>query len=273
VAASADRSMTHVVSPDGTEIAYTAAGVGPPLLLVHGGVSDHTRWDTLRPLLEEHLSVYAMDRRGRGASGDREPYALEREFEDVATVVEAIAESTGTDVHVYGHSFGGLCAFGAATLTSRIDRLVLYEGWPPVDPDVWTPSPDMMARLEAHLAAGDREALLETFLREAVKMTDEEIDAYRAQPSWAGRVAAAHAILREEPAFATASIHDAHPERITVPTLLLVGGVETLDWQADVVAERLPDARVEVLEGQAHGADLIAPELVAQHLLEFLQPR
>lgn len=60
-----------------------------------------------------------MDRRGRGASGDAPDYHLAREFEDVAAVVDAVAEASGSAVDVYGHSFGGLCAFGGATLTSR----------------------------------------------------------------------------------------------------------------------------------------------------------
>jgi pimeloyl-ACP methyl ester carboxylesterase len=272
VTTSAGSEMSTVVSPDGTEIAHTSGGTGPPLLLVHGGVGDHTRWNTLRPLLEAHMTVYAMDRRGRGGSGDQQAWTLEREYEDVAAVVDAIADSTGSAVHVYGHSFGGLCAFGAAIRTSNIDRLVLYEGWPPVDSSAWTPAPELLDRLEALLADGDRDGLLETFLREAVQMPDEEIDAYRAQPSWAGRVAAAHTILREEPAFATSSIDSAHPERITVPTLLLAGGIQPLDWQAEAVAARLPNARVEVLEGQAHGADILAPEMVADRLLAFLLP-
>ena len=167
-----DATADRVVSRDGTEIAMFVRGEGPPLLLVHGGLGDHTRWDALRPHLEPHATVYAMVRRGRGASGDGPDYALEREFEDVAAVVDAVAHRSGAPVTVYGHSYGGLCAFGAARLTSGIDRLVLYEGWPPVDPAAWTAPPGFLERLEELLAAGDREAMLETFLREYVKMSE-----------------------------------------------------------------------------------------------------
>lgn len=69
-----------------------------------------------------------MDRRGRGASGDGPVYHLGREFEDVAAVVDAVAAAAGSAVNVLGHSFGGLCAFGGATLTANVRRLVLYEG-------------------------------------------------------------------------------------------------------------------------------------------------
>jgi pimeloyl-ACP methyl ester carboxylesterase len=130
----AEATATRVVSRDGTEIVYWTTGEGPPLVLVHGAVADHNRWRPLLPSLEPHASVHALDRRGRGASGDGPDYDLAREFEDVAAVVDAVAEASGSTVDLYGHSFGGLCAFGGATLSANVGRLVLYEGWPPVDP-------------------------------------------------------------------------------------------------------------------------------------------
>ena len=265
-----DVAVAQVVSRDGTEIGVFTSGTGPPLVLVHGGLGDHTRWDVLRPSLEPHFTVHAMDRRGRGASGDGPDHRLEREAEDVAAVVEAVADRSGSAVAVYGHSYGGLCAFGAATLTSRIDRLVLYEGWPPVDPAAWAAPPGFLERLEELLAAGDREAVLETFLREFVQMSDQEIDAYRDQPSWQGRVAAAHTIVREERAFQERAFDPEAAATITVPALLLVGEDQSLDWQGETVRDALPNARIRVLEGQAHTADIVAPELVAEELLTFL---
>jgi len=270
-----DAAMSRVVSRDGTEIGVFSSGAGPPLVLVHGGLGDHTRWDALRPHLEPHVTIHAMDRRGRGASGDSSDYRLEREFEDVVAVVEAVADTSGAPVAVYGHSYGGLCAFGAAALTSGIDRLMLYEGWPPVDPDAWVAPPGLLERLESLLAAGEREAVLESFLRDFVHMSDQEIDAYRNQPSWQGRVAAAHTIIREEQAFCERAFDHQQAARITAPTLLIVGDDQSLDWQPETVRDALPDARMSVLEGQAHTADIVAPELVANELLTFLseQPR
>lgn len=265
-----DAVLSRVESRDGTAIGVWASGAGPPLVLVHGGVGDHSRWGVLRPLLEPHVTVHAVDRRGRGASGDQPDYRLEREFEDVAAVAEAVAEDSESPVAVYGHSYGGVCALGAVTLTSSIDRLVLYEGWPPVDPEAWALPPGLLERLQELLAAGDREALLEVFLREFAKMTDEEIAALRSQPSWAGRVSAAHTIIREERAFQESSFDPGLAAHVAVPTLLLVGENQTLDWQAEVVREALPDARVCVLEGQAHTADVVAPDVVADRLLPFL---
>ena len=102
---------TSVASRDGTQIAYWTSGSGPPLVLVHGAPADHTRWRPLLPYLEPYVTVHALDRRGRGASGDALEYRLEREYEDVAAVVDAVAAS-GQPVDVYGHSHGGIVAFG-----------------------------------------------------------------------------------------------------------------------------------------------------------------
>jgi pimeloyl-ACP methyl ester carboxylesterase len=142
----------RAISADGTQIAYFTSGEGPPLLLVHGGGGDHTRWDALRPYLEPHFTLYAMDRRGRGASGDHPDYAFEREYEDVAAVVDAVAEASGSPFHLYGHSYGGFSAFGAAALSRNIARLVLYEGWPPVNPAAFAPPPGFLERIEGLLA-------------------------------------------------------------------------------------------------------------------------
>jgi pimeloyl-ACP methyl ester carboxylesterase len=269
MAATAQATLSHVTSRDGTEIGYFTSGEGPPLLLVHGGLGDHTRWGALLPYLEPHHTVHALDRRGRGASGDHPDYAIEREYEDVAAVIDAIAQSSGTHVAVYGVSFGGACSLGAATLTEHIGRLVLYEGWPPVPEAVKAPM-SFVERSEALLAAGEPAAVLELAYRELLGLADAELDAVRAQPAWPARVAAAPTIPRE---LRTAQVTTFDPEQaaaITVPTLLLVGS-EGPDWRPEALAAALPDARIAILEGQAHVADLLAPELVAEHVLAFLR--
>ena len=271
---SADEStLARVASRDGAEIAYGTSGEGPPLVLVHGTTADRTRWRPLLPYLEPHATVHAVDRRGRGASGDAPDYDLAREFEDVAVVVDAIAEASGSAVDVYGHSYGGNCAFGAALLTRNIRRLVLYEGWPPVKPELLAFPPEVEERLEALVAAGDREAALETFMREVVKVSEEEIAAIRAQPTWPARVAAVHTITREIRAFFDHTFDPEQAAKIAVPVLVLTGAESPDEIKDDpeAVAAALPDARIAVLEGQQHLADVLAPEHFAEHVLAFLR--
>src|SRR5690606_2523309 len=119
-------NMQKVTSKDGTTIGYWKRGSGPPLLLVHGTTADHRRWSAISPQLEQHFTVYAMDRRGRGGSADSPDYDIMREAEDVAAVLKDI----GTSTFVLGHSYGAVCALEAALLADNIHRLILYE--PPI---------------------------------------------------------------------------------------------------------------------------------------------
>ena len=265
-------TLTRTVSRDGTEIAAWTTGEGPPLVLVHGGPADHTRWAPLLPYLEPHFTVHAMDRRGRGASGDGPSYDIAREYEDVAALIDAASDVSRSKVDLYGHSMGSFIAFGAAPLTHNIRRLALYEGWPRTNPKGVPYSQELVERLNALLEQGENEALLETYFREADLIPDEEIRELKSMPSWPGRVEAAHTILREDWAYFNTVFDPEHAARITVPTLLLTGGdsPELLKADIDIVAAALPDARITVLEGQQHVADVLAPDVVAGHLIAFL---
>jgi pimeloyl-ACP methyl ester carboxylesterase len=262
-------TISQVQSRDGTQIGYWTSGAGPPLIVVHGGTADHTRWRPLLPYLEPHLTVHAIDRRGRGASDDSSDYAVEREFEDIAAVVDAVTERNGGPVDLLGHSFGGVCSLGAAALTPNVRRLVLYE--PPVNPDAVPP--DLLQRLDQLLADGHREAVIEAFFREAVLMPEAELAVFRSLPAWQARVAAAHTITRELRAVLSGTAFD--PRRaaaVTAPTLMLLGGDSPTLVQEEtaMVADALPDVRVVVLEGQQHIAIDLVPELFARHVLDFV---
>ena len=264
--------MTRAVSADGTEIAYWSSGEGPPLVLVHGATADHNRWRPLLPYLEPRRTVHAVDRRGRGESGDAPDYHIAREFEDVAAVVDAVAEASGAAVDVYGHSYGGLCVFGAAALTPNIRSFVLYEGWPPVDLEGWAYPPRVEERLEVLITAGDREAALEMLMREVVMMPDDEVEAIRSQPSWPARVAAVHTVPRELRGLLTVPFDPTTAAKITVPTLMLIGSdsPDPAAAEVEIVAGAMPNARIEVLDGQQHVADVLAPDVFAEHVIAFL---
>lgn len=266
----ADATATKTRSWDGTEIAWFSSGDGPPLVLVHGVLGDHARWDVLRPHLESRFTVHAMDRRGRGASGDADTYDVEREFEDLAAVVDAIASDTGGPVDVYGHSGGASFALGAATLTTNLRRLVLYE--PALDPGTLV-TEEQLERIDALLAADDPDAVVEMFCREVLHMDDAALATYRAQPSWEARVAAAHTLPREL-GIPADQLFDRHrAAQVSVPVLLFQGSATPSGFKDALahVAATLPDARVVDLDGQGHTADVLAPELVASELTAFLR--
>ncbi len=263
-----DPLMERAISPDGTPIAFWRSGDGPPLVLVHGTTADHTRWQTVLPLLEPHVTVYAMDRRGRGGSGDGATYSIEAEAADVAAVVDAVADATGGPVDVFGHSFGAHCALEATLLTRAVRRLVLYEpALIAVNPPGW------LDRMEALLAQGRREEVVVALLGELAGLTTEQVERLKADPSWPGRVAAAHTVVRETRAEEDYRFDPARFAELTVPTLLFAGSESPPELAAstDALTAALPAARVVTLADQGHVAMLTAPELFRAELLGFLQ--
>jgi pimeloyl-ACP methyl ester carboxylesterase len=177
--------MHTVTSRDGARIAFWSSGEGKPLLLVHGTTADHTTtWRYVGPALERRFTVHAMDRRGRGGSGDGPAYDLQREAEDVAAVVDAI----GGPINVLGHSHGALCAIEAALLTTNLRRLILYEGVCRNGADL-VPH-DFIDRLDAMLKAGDVGGVLVALLMELVGCHQpRSISCARSPITWAVRLA------------------------------------------------------------------------------------
>jgi pimeloyl-ACP methyl ester carboxylesterase len=260
-------SQESVSSEDGTPIAYWRSGEGPPLVLVHGTAADHSRWKPVLPVFEEHFTVYAVDRRGRGDSGDSENYSIEWEFEDVATVVDSIGEP----VNLLGHSYGALCALEAALLTRNVRKLVLYEPGMNVTGEQVYP-PGFIDRLDALLEAGDRDAVISTMFRDLVGMPQEEVEYLRSLPAWQERVKAAHTVPRE---LRADEAYRFDPQRfggLGVPTLLLSGGASPAFLKAadNAVDETLPNSCIVVMPGQGHAAMDTGTDLFTTEVLKFL---
>lgn len=265
--------MESVRSADGTRIAYQRSGDGPPLVLVHGTADDHSRWARLLPEFAETFTVYAVDRRGRGASGagDATTYAIEREFEDLVAVVEA----TGEPAHLLGHSYGALCALEASLLTDKLRKLVLYEPPIPIPPGSagsLITSPETVAQMETQLAAGDLEGVLLTFAREIAKVPEDVIAFLRTLPEWQTGVDAAPTIVAEVRAVEHYVFDPVRFRSLTAPTLLLKGSESPpyLLAATEAVAAALPNCRLTTFSGQGHLAMDTAPELFLREVMQFL---
>ncbi|HET7182160.1 MAG TPA: alpha/beta hydrolase [Candidatus Limnocylindrales bacterium] len=243
-------AVFEVVPPPG------AAASRVPLLLVHGATADHTTWRTVGPRFAATRRVFAVDRRGRGDSGDDPAYSIEREYEDVAAVAVDLAAATGVPaVDVVGHSYGGRCALGASVRGPAIRRVVAYEG-APVPPGMTYRPPGLVDSVRAALDRGDRDAALSTFLAGIVGMSEAALDAYRADPVWPARVAAAHTILREIEAEATPAASIEALAAAQVPVLLILGSISRSPFRigTEALAAALPHAEVVTIDGAAHAA-------------------
>lgn len=265
-----------VTSGDGTPIASFRSGTrkGPPILLVHGAAADHTTFRVLGPRLGTTFDVFAMDRRGRGASGDSLPYAIEREFEDVAAVAVAVARERGVPaVDVFGHSYGGRCALGAALHTDAIRRVICYEGAPSPPGDRYGDA--SLARDLAELAdEGREEELLSTFLARVVGMSPDDLGRYRADPVWPRRVAAAGTIAREIFVEAAEAAGLDRLGGVRQPVLQLLGSdsLPVFGAATRALGDRLADGRVVTIDGARHAAHHTHVEAVTDAVVAFLDP-
>ena len=259
-----------VTSADGTEIAFERTGNGPPLVLVHGNGDVHEFWDLAgtRAAFAEHYTVYAIDRRGRGESGDAAEYALEREAEDVATVVDAIDEP----VTLLGHSGGALYSLEAALRTDNLRTLVLNE--PPVavgdhELDVEAAVTDTKQLLDD----GENEQALVLFLREVANLTPDELDAARSAPIWQDMVDAAHTLPRELQAIAEYEFDAARFADVATPTLVLSGGESPPFYRdaTEAVDDALPNSRITTFDGHAHEPMNTAPDRFIDEVLAFVR--
>jgi len=260
-----DGHRHEVTSADGTRIGLLTAGAGPSLLLVHGGMGCIESWQSLWGPLTSRWRVTAMDRRGRGSSGDSGPYRLSLEFADVATVVASMAGDGPVDV--FGHSYGATCALGAASLGAPVRRLALYE-----PPGPQSTPPDWPEMVTAVVEAGKPGRMMMSFLTQIIGLTGEQIDALRYAPRSYDPLPIVSATMPRE-AVALASVDlAALAEAVTVPVLLILGDASP-PWAGEITRKltaALPESTVVVLPGQGHLAVDSAPGLLARALTEFL---
>lgn len=260
-----------VQSADGTHIGFDRIGQGPPLLLVHGGTADSSRWVPVVPALSARFTLLIPDRRGRGVSKDEAdgPYAIEREAEDLVAIVESVPG--GGTVGVFAHSYGALVAMEAAVRTKAIGAMVLYE--PPFAAGGGVIlQPEVRQGFVDRLAAGDREGALEHFYRAIIQLSDPAIESMRSTAMWQARIAAVHTIVREADATQAWTLAPSRLAAIQGPVRLLLGTETTpaLNAATRALHQAMPSWELVLLEGQGHLAIDAATDVVVHHVLSHL---
>jgi pimeloyl-ACP methyl ester carboxylesterase len=251
-------------SADGTVIGYDRAGSGPGVVLVAGAFQhralDPTTIEVADRLAAEGFTVVNYDRRGRGDSTDTQPYAVEREIEDLAAMVDA----AGGSAAVFGNSSGSaLCLHGAAA-GLPITHIALWE--PPFALKAEGDGGAFLAGLQDRIAAGDRVGTVEYFMSD---MPPEWVAGAKASPAWDLMLQVAPT-LAYDTALLNRNQHEswrAHWAAVTVPVLVMVGEptLPIFPPAAEALVAALPDARSKTIAASNHGwrPDLMCSELVA----------
>jgi len=265
--------MATATSSDGTTIGYDLRGEGPALIIVCGATrfrGSDPNLGALAGLLSDRFAVLTYDRRGRGESGDTLPYAVEREIEDIAALIEA----AGGRASLLGYSSRAVLALEAAAAGLPVDRVIAYEppfvlpgsGFPP-------PAPDYVETLDRFTAAGDRSAAAAYFMS-SVGMPPDAIEGMKASPFWLVMESIAPTIAYDGRvmmgAYYDAGRFPDRWQRIAAPVLVANGDASFpfMPAAAEAVATALPNAARKVLPGQGHGP---APEVFAPAIEEFLR--
>jgi pimeloyl-ACP methyl ester carboxylesterase len=262
-------TFREVAYSDGTTIAYDRLGDGPPVIMVCGAMCDRA---LMRPTAEElakNFTVINYDRRGRGDSGDRQPYAVEREIEDIG----ALVANAGGAASVYGHSSGACLVLHAAAAGLPIAKIALHD--PPYAPDgdeeARRSSREYGENLRAMLSEGRPGDAVELFMT-MVGMPREKIEGMRHTPRWTELEALAPSLAYDSEVMGDTSRDGTVPVEtargVAVPALVLTGGAD-YPWMTDVgrrLADAIPGGRHHVLEGQEH---TVPPEVLVPVLEDF----
>jgi pimeloyl-ACP methyl ester carboxylesterase len=255
--------MNTVASKDGTAIAYDKVGSGPALILVDGALCSRGfgPMPKLSAQLAKHFTVYSYDRRGRGESGDTQPYSRQREIEDLAALIEV----AGGSAYVAGLSSGAALALEAAAAGLGIKKVAAYE--PPFTAAAGGRSePDHAGALRSLIAAGKRGDAVKYFMR-MVRVPGFVIFMMQLMPNvWPKLKAVAHTLPYDMAVMGDFTVPAARIASIRVPTLVMDGEKTQprLQRAVDEVARALPSAKRRTLKGQTHNvsAEVLTPELV-----------
>lgn len=253
----------QTISRDGTPIAYGRTGQGPAVVLVSGAMSTGATVAPLAAQLSDRFSVIVYDRRGRGDSGDTQPYAVAREVEDLAALIEA----EGGEAALYGISSGGALVLEAAASGLPVRQAAVYE----------TPFADYGGGVEeraeytrnltAALGQDRRGDAVELFLR-LTGLAPEMIAHARRSPMWAGMEAIAPTLGYDNAVMGDGLVPRDRLAATVVPVLAVAGSAspEWLRRAAKAVADAAPEGAYQVLEGQNHMVD---PQVLAPVLAGF----
>lgn len=253
----------ETVSRDGTPIAYERYGDGPAIILVGGAMCTGATLAPLGEALSDRFGAVSYDRRGRGDSGDTAPFAVAREVEDIAALIEA----SGGGAALYGISSGGALALEAAASGLPVSKVAVYETPFAVYEGGGKERQEYTERLTELLGQDRRGDAVELFMAIA-GMPPEMIAGARRSPAWPHMEAIAPTLAYDNAAMGDGLVPRARLAAVTVPLLAIAGGASP-EWMreaARTVADAAPDGTYRMLDGQSHMVD---PQALAPLLTEF----
>ncbi|MCI0430665.1 MAG: alpha/beta hydrolase [Rhodospirillales bacterium] len=267
------------IDVNGARVAYAAAGSGETVLLLHSSASSSAQWRPLSEILQARWRVLVPDLHGYGQT-DQRPGLASPGLADAAALADAVLAESADRIHLVGHSYGGAVALRlAADRPERLLSLTLIE---PVSFHLLRGAPPGAAehalfREVAALAADVTQAATEGDGRRGMARF---IDYWNGEGAWmrtrpdvqsalalqTARVALDFRATMTDPMRLEAS------GRIPAPALILRGAASPRPTRriAALVAQVLPNARLQTIEGAGHMLPLTHREPVNAAIAEHL---
>jgi pimeloyl-ACP methyl ester carboxylesterase len=262
-------AQSGIAAVNGTRLVYAIDGDGPPVVFIHGFSLDHRMWEAqVGPFAARHR-VIRYDARGFGASGPAtaEPYA---NIDDLA----ALLDHLGVDrAHIIGLSMGGGIATDfAATYPERTRTLVAVDA--AVNGYHWSADwdADITPVWEAG-RAGDLVTAKQRWLAHPLFTPALEQPAVAADLGLiVGDYSGWHWLDRGNGQQSPQPPVFHRLETIAAPTLIVIGERDLPDFHAcgEAMARRMPDARLVIIPGAGHMANMENPTAFNEHVLRFL---
>lgn len=256
--------MPNVISADGTKIAYEREGTGPLLIMVDGALCSRSMgpMKSIAKLLSSNFSVVRYDRRGRNDSGDTIPYSIDREVEDLASLIKHLNEAP----FIFGISSGAVLILHAAIHGLQFRKIALFE--PPATPvsASATQFQDHTSQLRAFVDSDRADLAVKYFLSKMVGVPKFVISVMQILPMWTklkklGKTLPYDAIITRPGVLTSLKL-----KSILTPTLVLWGQKSPpfMKEAASQIAENLPQAKTQELPKQNHNASAksLAPALI-----------
>jgi len=256
---------------------YEIHGRGEPLVMITG-YSDHSgQWFRQVPGLAQHCRAIVFDNRGAGRSDKPDvPYTMQMLAGDIAGLLQALSIDSA---HIYGASMGGMVAQEFALQYPKMTLGLVLGGTTCGGAYTVMPDDEVMALL------ADNERLDRLTPEEAAR----EMFSFSCSPGFARKnpqvadeyvaraveyAAPPYALRRQMQAILGHDTYDRLPD-ITAPTLVICGGADRLmpAENSELLASRIPDVQLLVLEGVGHGFCYEAPDEANKAIVDFLNHR
>jgi pimeloyl-ACP methyl ester carboxylesterase len=259
-----EEDMAYVTSEDGTKIAFEKSGTGPALIIVSGALSARSLYEgepnLLVEMLSKYFTVYIYDRRGRGESTDEQPYAVQREIEDL----ESLIDTAGGRVYLYGVSSGAALSLHATGKlgAAKVEKLAIFE--PPYGQgkEVFDRQKQGVNERIKNGKPGDAAA----FFLSAIGTPPEALEKIKTSPAWRTIEKIDFTLGYDYQILGDGAIPRDLVKTITIPTLVMVGekSMDFMHATAEQLAKLMPSSEHKKLEGQMHQpkAEAVAPVII-----------